>query len=197
MLMVISFTSAQSVYLNQFSAFSASKLFLILDHTKPYIEKIHSIDAELAGHVHILDVELQSLCGSGFSLIAMRMLAKPYHLGVNWPTTHCENKDGVHFFTLNFGCHNRYSKLLLCHSENSDIAWWNKNNSGWGFSVFLKKRTKFYFFLKKTQKNPKKQVVCLFLEKPGFFSTLVQTVCTGGVARIFNRRLQHEIFFPV
>jgi len=83
MLMVISFTSAQSVYLNQFSAFSASKLFLILDHTKPYIEKIHSIDAELAGHVHILDVELQSLCGSGFSLIAMRMLAKPYHLGVN------------------------------------------------------------------------------------------------------------------
>jgi len=24
-----------------FSAFSASKLFLMLDHTKPYVEKIH------------------------------------------------------------------------------------------------------------------------------------------------------------
>jgi len=66
-----------------FSAFSASKFFLILDHTKSYIEKIHSIDAELAGHAHKLDVKLQSLCGSGFSLFAVRMLAKPYHLGVN------------------------------------------------------------------------------------------------------------------
>jgi len=24
----------------------------MLDHTKPYIEKIHDIDAELAGHTH-------------------------------------------------------------------------------------------------------------------------------------------------
>jgi len=31
--------------------------------------------AELAGHAHKLDVKLQSLCGSGFSLFAVRMLA--------------------------------------------------------------------------------------------------------------------------
>jgi len=55
----------------------------MLDHTKRYVEKIHSIDAELAGHVHKLDVKLQSLCGSGFSLFAVRMLAKPYHFGMN------------------------------------------------------------------------------------------------------------------
>jgi len=55
----------------------------MLDHTKSYIEKIHSIDAEVAEHAHKLDVKLQSLCGSGFSLFAVRMLAKPYHLGVN------------------------------------------------------------------------------------------------------------------
>jgi len=54
-----------------------------LKHTKSYFEKIHSVDAELAGHARKLDVKLQSLCGSGFSLFAMRMLAKPYHLGVN------------------------------------------------------------------------------------------------------------------
>jgi len=30
------------------------------------------------GHVHKLDVKLQSLCESGFSLFAVRMLAKPY-----------------------------------------------------------------------------------------------------------------------
>jgi len=66
-----------------FSAFSASKLFLMLDHTTPHAEKIHYIDAELAGHVHKLDMKLQSLCWSGFSLFSMLILAKPYHFGVN------------------------------------------------------------------------------------------------------------------
>jgi len=31
----------------------------MLDHTKPHVEKMHYIDAELAGHVHKLDVKLQ------------------------------------------------------------------------------------------------------------------------------------------
>ena len=147
-----------------------------MNHAKSYIEKIHSIDAELAGHAHKLDVKLLRLCGSGFSRFAVRMLAKPYHLGVNWPTPHCENKDGVHFFTLNIECHSRYNELLLCNSENNDISWWNKNNSGWSFSVFFKKRTKSCFFLKKT-KNPfffenliKKQVGCFFWKKRVFLN---------------------------
>jgi len=55
----------------------------MLDHTKPYVEKIHSIDAELVGHAHKLDVKLQRLCGNGFCLVAMCMLAKPYYFGVN------------------------------------------------------------------------------------------------------------------
>jgi len=55
----------------------------MLDHTKPYNEKIHYIDVELAGHVRKLVVKLQSLCRSGFSQFAVRVLAKPYHFGVN------------------------------------------------------------------------------------------------------------------
>ena len=57
----------------------------MLGYTKPHVEKIHYayIDVELAGHVHKLDVKLQSLCGSDFSLFAARILAKPYHFGVN------------------------------------------------------------------------------------------------------------------
>jgi len=52
----------------------------------------------------------------------------PYHFGVNWPKI-CKNKDGAHFFALKFEWHNiRYNKLLLCNSENNDIAWCNKNN---------------------------------------------------------------------
>jgi len=44
------------------------------EHTKPYDEKIHSIDAELAGHEHKLYVKLHRLCGSGFFLFAVCML---------------------------------------------------------------------------------------------------------------------------
>ena len=100
-------------------------------------------------------MKLQSLCGNSFG-----MLAKPYHVRVNWPTTLCKNKYEVHFFTLNFECHNRYNKLLLCNSENGDIAWCNTNNSEF-FSVFLKTRTKSCFFRKKRfffQKKTKKRV---------------------------------------
>jgi len=35
----------------------------------------HYIDAEVAGHVHKLDVKLQSLCGSGIFRFAVRVLA--------------------------------------------------------------------------------------------------------------------------
>jgi len=44
---------------------------------------IPAIDAELAGHADILDMKLQSLCGNGFSLFAVRILAKPHYFGVN------------------------------------------------------------------------------------------------------------------
>jgi len=49
----------------------------MLDHTKPYVEEMHYIDAELAGHVYKLDMKLQSLCGNEFSLSTVRMVAKP------------------------------------------------------------------------------------------------------------------------
>jgi len=121
--MVIFFSSAQSVYFNQF--FCPHHIWTFSDfgpYQITYWKNTLYIDTELAGHAHKLDVKLQSLCGGDFSLFAVRMLAKPDHLGVNWPT-HCAIKDVVHFFTLKFECHNRYNKLLLCNSENSDIAW--------------------------------------------------------------------------
>jgi len=40
-------------------------------------------DAELAGHADKPDMKLQSLCGNGFSLFAVRVLAKLYHFEVN------------------------------------------------------------------------------------------------------------------
>ena len=45
----------------------------MLDHTKPYTEKMHYIDAELAGYAHKLDMKLLRLCGSSFSLFAVRI----------------------------------------------------------------------------------------------------------------------------
>jgi len=46
---------------------------------------IPAIDAEPVGHADKLYMELQSLCGNGFSLFAVHILAKPYqyHFGKN------------------------------------------------------------------------------------------------------------------
>jgi len=115
-------------------------LFLMLNRTEPYVEKIHCVDAELAGYVHKLEVKLQRLCGSGLSLFAVRILAKPYYFGVNWPTTLWENKDGPHFFILKFECHNTYDKLLLCTSENGYIASGSKTIQNGVFVFFFKEK---------------------------------------------------------
>jgi len=161
----LSSSALQNRYiLIQFSAISALKLFLMLDHTKLYVEKMHYIDAELAGHVHKLDVKLQSVWVAFLCLLCV-FLPKPCPFGVNWPTTLCENKDGIHFFTLKFECHNRYNKLLLCNSENGDIASCDKNISKWSFCVFLCKKNKKLFLFKKTKNE--KQVGCYF-DKSGF-----------------------------
>jgi len=73
------------------------------------------IDAEL------VDAKLQSLCGSGFSVCCAHAFhALPFRSELTNNTL--QNQRWVHFFTLNFECHNRYNKLLLCNYENSDIA---------------------------------------------------------------------------
>ena len=123
--MIIFFSSVKLVYFNQFFCLLCVQT---VSDVGPFQTICWKKILYKCWTAHKLDVKLQSLCGSGFSLIAMRMLAKPYHFRVNWPTTSCENKDGVHFFAFNFECHNRYNKLLLCNSENGDIAWCSKNN---------------------------------------------------------------------
>jgi len=95
----------------------------MLGHTKPYNEKIHYIDVELAGRVRKLVVKLQSLCRSGFSQFAVRILAKPYHLSELTNNTLRKQRWGnLHFFTLKLECHNCYNNLLWGYSANGDIA---------------------------------------------------------------------------
>ena len=91
-------------------------------------------------------------------------------LGVNRPKL-CKNKDGVHFFTLEFEWHNRYNKLLLCNSENNDIAWCNKVfpfslKKEQNLILFLFKKTKKTCFLKKPQKTG--GLFFFFEKKTGF-----------------------------
>jgi len=112
-------------------------------------------------------MNLHRLCGSGFSLLLWAFPAKSCHFGVNWPTTLCENKDGVHFFTLKFECHNRYSKLLLCNSENCDIAWCNKKQFRMGLLCFFL-ITKSCFFSKKQKNRIYTNRWVVFLKKTGF-----------------------------
>jgi len=44
----------------------------MLDHTKPHVDKMNYIDAELAEHVHILDVKLQFVWEWLFSVCCAR-----------------------------------------------------------------------------------------------------------------------------
>ena len=69
-----------------FSAFSVSNLFLMLEHTKPYVENMHYIDAELAGHVGYMNLMSNGrVCVRvGFSLFSLCVLAQPYQFGVEW-----------------------------------------------------------------------------------------------------------------
>ena len=147
---------------------------------------MHYIDAELAGHAHKLDMKLQKLCGSGFSLFAVRMLAKLHFDGMSWPATLCENKDTGYFDSLSIlnaiiGTKNYY--CLLWNFENGGIAWCSKNNSAWGFCIFLKEQKLFLF------ENPNRWVVFF---NP-FFLNPVTTSCVrvdlGPVARLYWLRL--------
>ena len=121
---------------------------------------------------------------------------------VNWPTT-LRKKDGVHFFILNFECHNRYNKLLSCNSENGDIAWCNKNNLEWGSCAFLKKTTKTCFFVKKNKntgfcKKTNKTGGLFFLEKknvvfnPDIYAYL-RAVWTMYHGTVFTLKNEHNV----
>ena len=142
----------------------------MFDHTKPHIEKIHRIDAELAEHVHKLDVKLHSLCGSGFSLFAVRILAKPYHSGVNLPTTLCENKDGGISLPskLNaiIGITSYYCVILQMMVLHDAI----KRIETGVFTFFLKERKLVSF--KKKPKNPylKEHEGVFFFKNPFFLN---------------------------
>jgi len=70
----------------------------------------------------------------------------------------------VRFFTLKFECHSSY-KLLLCNSENGDIACCNKTIHNGVFVYFSKNKN--LFLLKKNKKRIKKTGGCFFL-KTGF-----------------------------
>jgi len=126
---------------------------------------ITAVDAELAGHADKLDMKLQSLCDNGN---AVRILAKPYHFGVNCPKT-CKNKDGYISLPLNLndtiGITSYYCvilKIMILHDAVKTI-----NNMVFPFSLKKKKQNLASF--KKKQENPgvlkKKKNVC--------FSTLL------------------------
>jgi len=133
--MVIFFRPVKSVYFNQFFCFLCIQAVSDVGPYQTIMLKKFTKKCWTSRACR-LDVKRQSLCGSGFSLSAVCMFIDQQH---------CDNKDGVHFFTLTFECHNRYK---LCNSANGDTARRNKNNSEWGLGDFSKK--KFCFF----SKNP-------------------------------------------
>jgi len=85
-----------------------------------------------------------------------------------------KNKDGVHLFILNFEFHKRYNKLLLCNSENGDIAWCIVSKAESGFCVFLLTKTCFFSTHSNIRvKKTKNTGGLVFSWKQRVFSTLI------------------------
>jgi len=151
-------------------------MFLMLDLAKPYVEKCtiycgHWTSRACRLHTH--DVKMQRLYGSGFSLFALHVLAKPCHFGVNWPTTFCEKKMGYISLPSNLnaiiGIISYYCvilKMVILH----DAIKTTQN----GVLVFKKKERKTVSFQKNKPKNWMKKTGGLFFSKKHFFfSTLI------------------------
>ena len=134
-----------------------------MDHTKPYDEKMHYIDAELAGHVHKLNMKLQRLCGSGFLCLLCAFL--PSCATLEWFDLQHFEKTKMEYISLpsdlnaTIGITSYYCvilKMVILHDAIKTIQ----------NGVFV-------FFFKNSKKNRiKKQAGCFFL-KNGFFSTLI------------------------
>ena len=122
----------------------------MLGHIKPYVEK-HSVDAELAGHAHKLDMKQQRLCGSGFSLFAVCMLAKPYYFSLQQHFM----KTKVGYISLPFECQNKLLHTILFtiitsyyHVILKMVTWHDAIKAIENVLFdFLKKRTKVCFSL--------------------------------------------------
>jgi len=107
--------------LTNFSAFSGSKLFLMLDHTKPYVEKIHSIDAELAGHAHNLTWNCRDCVGVAFLCLLCACLLSLTTF--EWTgQEHCENKMGyislpsiLNTIIVITSCYSVILKMVILH----------------------------------------------------------------------------------
>ena len=106
------------------------------------------IEAELAGHVHELDVTLQSFVVVAFLCLLCTCLSSLATL--EWiDQQHLRKQKWGTFFTLKFKCHNWYNKLLF-NSKDCNIVWCNKNNAGWDFCVFFRKPVFSWITQKKT-----------------------------------------------
>jgi len=92
----------------------------------------------------------------------VRILAKRYHFGVNWPSTLCENKDEVHFFTLKFECIIGVTSYYCVMLQVVILYDAIKTIQNVVFVFFYKKQN--LFRLKKNQKRIKKTKK----KKPGF-----------------------------
>jgi len=126
-LMVIFFSSARSVYFNQF--FCPFYIWTFSDFGLCQITywKITLCSCWTSRAC------TQTSCETRVCVVIVFLICCAYACQVWPPRSELTNntfqiKKGLHFFTLNFECDNRYDKPLLCNSENSDIAWWNKNN---------------------------------------------------------------------
>jgi len=130
--------------------------------------KIYIIDAELAGHAHNLDVKLQSLCGSGFSLWCACL---PNLTTLEWIDQQHFAKTKMGYTSLPshwnaiIGIESYYCLILNMVILHDSI----KTIPNRFLFVFFEKRTKIVSLKKNGLKTNKKNMWIVFF-KPGFFN---------------------------
>ena len=85
-LLVIFFSSVNRYILSltNLSAFSVSKLFLMLDHTKPSVEKRSCIDVELEGHVGYINLSWNGRVCVGVAFFCLLCACLPSLTTLEW-----------------------------------------------------------------------------------------------------------------
>jgi len=147
----------------------------MLDHTKPYVEKIHNTDAELTRHVGYINLTWNGRVCVGVACLCLLCACLPNLTTLEWidPQAFAKTKMGYISLSWNLntiiGITSYYCvilKMVILHDAIKTI----QNRV---FAFFSKTRTKDYFFSKKQKngfKKNKKPLWIVFL-KPGFFQT--------------------------
>jgi len=144
----------------------------MLDHSKPYVEKIHYIDLELAGHVGYINVKWNGKVCVGVAFFCLLCACLPSPTTLEWIDQQYFAKTKMGYISLpsdlnailiGITSYCLILKMVILHDAIKQFRI--------GFLYFFWKKNENLFLFKKTKKRLKKTCELLFWNP--FFSILI------------------------